>query len=103
MFNFLFKSWLLSSVFGSSLEKQARQYDQLVQEHYDQMDNQVQIFIEVIEEYQDADQCIINCLVDNLDFYGLDGINYMLAGLYQVFPEHAKNIKMLLNEILLMP
>lgn len=92
MFKFLFKSWLLLSVFSSSVNKQQREYNQLIAKHYKELNKQVKIFKEVIIENPDDEQLVLNCiagfLTDNLYGYSSDDINYMLTCLYnQGFPD----------------
>jgi len=107
MLGFLFKSWLMTTVSSSALKKQQKECDRLIAEHYCQIDKQVQIFIEVIEEYTgqiknvDVDQCIVNFLVDNPYGYNLEDVNYIIIALFQYYPENAKHIKKLLNEIII--
>ncbi len=107
MLNFFLKSWILAEVFKGSAKRQQRQYDLLVKEHHSQLNKQIQIFVEIIEEYEgqiknvNVDQCIVNFLVDNPYGYSIEDINHILACLYQDYPDNAKHIKKLLNEIII--
>ena len=86
MLNFLFKSWLLTEVFSSAFNKQQRQYDKLIADHYKQLDKQVKYLKNAIKLYPDDEELTANCiagfLTDDLYGYSSDDINYMLTCLY---------------------
>ena len=100
MFNFLFKSWLLTSVFSSSFKKQQRQYERLIAEHYNQMDIQIEEFIELIRDdnnfYLRGIAEIMGC---NLHLYSQEDINYILSGIYEEFPDEAIKIEKYIDEL----
>ncbi len=92
MFNFLFKSWLLTEIFSSSVNKQQREYNRLVEEHYKSLDKQVKYFKNAFYAYPNDEKLVANCiagfLTDDMYGYNSDDINYMLTCLYnQGFPD----------------
>ena len=86
MYNFLFKSWLLTEVFSSAFKKQQRQYDRAVANRIKQLNRQVKYFKNAIKEYPDDEKLIINSmanfLINGSFCYDSDEINYMLTCLY---------------------
>lgn len=106
MLKFLFKSWLLLSVFSSSVKKQQRECNRLIAEHYKQLDSQVKYFKNAFNAYPDDEQLVCNCIAQFLNDnmmgfeFSYEDIDYLLTSLYnQGFPDLAIKIQKLIGEM----